>query len=88
MSRGGAKKLKHKEWVECAWCGKKFLKEYGRSKFCSKKCARANVNYKRQTGFYKRKKIPEQLEERLNWGIDYGKKQMEETLKMVGRIEI
>lgn len=84
---------------KCPKCGKVFIPHSGKQVYCSHECYligvsertkahRAEYAKKCRERRMREKYENQKHEDRLNWGLDYGRKQAEETLEMVGRVRV
>lgn len=88
MSGATTKKSGETKTVMCEQCGKEFTALASRrARFCSDECRYAAA-YALKKAKQSQKEAAQRLSaERLSWGINYGEKQKQETLRMLGSIK-
>lgn len=77
---------------QCVICGKEFIPRAKNQQTCSSECAYENQKRIRREVYRTRKKPKKETASRaktehLKWDNDYGKRQVEQTLAMVGKVK-
>ena len=78
---------------QCVICGKDFIPRAKNQQTCSSECAYENQKrirrevYRKHKNEHKNKHEEQPKAEHLKWDNDYGKRQAEQTLAMVGKVE-